>query len=568
MGEFFKNLIEQFKTLWGRWTIVQKLIMGGIVAAAITAIVLMVSVSSGPGMIPVIDTPIMNEEQRAAIVTRINTEGVKTQVSASGIVYVPDEETARRMRAILVREDLVPRGTDPWALFDRDRWTITDFERNVNLRRAITTMVTDHIRSLSEIDDANVVIEMPERTLFASEQNPVTASVIISPKPGSDITSDRKKIEGIQKLLMFAVEGLKPDNIVITDQNGIVLNDFAGMAEFDRLARIEKEIKIVRDTEAKYRADILRALQVNFSSDRVRDLNIKIDMDMSKKAVESQKITPIILKERTPGLSYDDSEYVSSLTLSETTSKTSWKGTGFNPEGPSGVEGQTPPAYRDMSNLYGETTQETRTHNEEFNREEITEERSPTIDRISVSVNIDGIWDRKRGDNGKIVYMPDGRVEREYKPLSQEEIAKSQALIEGAIGFNASRGDVVRVQNIQIDRSAQFAAEDAALMRQRQIQITIIASLIGAALLMVGFVLFQIIRRAQEAARRAREEELARQHQLMREEALLRAENEGQEVEMSVEDQARMELQEKAINLAKEHPSDVAQLIRTWIMEE
>jgi flagellar M-ring protein FliF len=221
-----------------------------------------------------------------------------------------------------------------------------------------------------------------------------------------------------------------------------------------------------------------------------------------------------------------------------------------------------------MSNLYGEVTQETRTHNEEFNREEISEERSPTIDRISVSVNIDGTWERKRDDKGKIVYLSDGRVEREYKPLSPEELGNTQAMIEGAIGFNAARGDVVRVQNIQIDRSAQFAAEDAALMRQRQIQIIIIASLIGAALLMIGFILFQVIRRAREAARRAREEELARQHQLMREEALLRAEGEGQEVEMSVEDQARMELQEKAINLAREHPADVAQLIRTWIMEE
>jgi flagellar M-ring protein FliF len=568
MREFLRKLLEQFKALWGRWSLIQRLILGGIVAASIAAIVVMVSVSSGPGMAPVIDTPVVNEEQRAAIVTRINAEGVKTQVSSTGVVYVPDEDAARRMRAILIREDLVPRGTDPWALFDRDRWTITDFERNVNLRRAITTMVTDHIRSLSEIDDANVVIEMPERTLFASDQNPVTASVIITPRPGSDITNDRKKIEGIQKLLMFAVEGLKPENIVITDQNGIVLNDFAGMAEIDRLARIEKEIKIVRDTEAKYRADILRALQVNFSSDRVRDLNIKIDMDMSKKAVESQKITPIILKERTPGLAYDDSEYVSSLTLSETTSTTSWKGTGFNPEGPAGVEGQTPPAYRDMSNLYGEVTQQTRTHNEEFNREEITEERSPKIDRISVSVNIDGTWGRKRDEKGKAIYLPDGRVEREYTPVSPEELSKTQALIEGAIGFNAARGDIVRVQNIQIDRSAQFAAEDAVLMRQRQIQITIIASLIGLTLLMIGFILFQVIRRAQEAARRKREEELARQHQLMREEALLRAESEGQEVAMSVEEQARMELQEKAINLAREHPADVAQLIRTWIMED
>ncbi|GHV93638.1 hypothetical protein AGMMS50268_41410 [Spirochaetia bacterium] len=29
-----------------------------------------------------------------------------------------------------------------------------------------------------------------------------------------------------------------------------------------------------------------------------------------------------------------------------------WAGNGFNPEGPSGAEGQTPPAFRDMSSLY------------------------------------------------------------------------------------------------------------------------------------------------------------------------------------------------------------------------
>jgi flagellar M-ring protein FliF len=37
---------------------------------------------------------------------------------------------------------------------------------------------------------------------------------------------------------------------------------------------------------------------------------------------------------------------------------------------------------------------------------------------------------------------------------------------------------------------------------------------------------------------------------------------------MSVEERKRLELQEHAINMAKEHPEDVAQLIRTWLREE
>jgi flagellar M-ring protein FliF len=568
MGEFFQRLFEQVKLLWERWTLVQKLILGGIAVAAIVAVAVLVSVSAGPSSVPVINAPIANEDQRAAIIARIDEEGVRTTVSGNGIISVADDQTAKKMRGILIREGLVPKGIDPWSIFDRDRWTITDFERNVNLRRAITQMVTDHIKALDEVDDANVTIVMPQKELFQGDQNPTTAGVIITPRPGSDITQNRKKIEGIQKLLMTAVEGLKPENITITDQNGLVLNDFEGMAETDRLARIEREIKIVRETEAKYRADILRALQSTFSSDRVRDINVKIGMDMSKKSVESQKITPIVIKERTPGLPYDDSEMVKSLTISESTTETTWKGTGFNPGGPSGVEGQTPPAYRDMSNLFGEVTQKARTHNEEMNRETITEERSPTTDKFSVAVNIDGVWAKKIDEKGKQVFLPDGRLERVYTPLTQEDLAKAEAIIEGAIGYNAGRGDIIRVQNIQFDRTAQFESEDAALMRQRQIQYTIIASLIGVALLMIGFVLYQVIGRAREAARRRREEELARQHQLMREEALLRAESEGQDVAMSVEDQARMELQDKAINLAKEHPADVAQLIRTWILEE
>jgi len=54
----------------------------------------------------------------------------------------------------------------------------------------------------------------------------------------------------------------------------------------------------------------------------------------------------------------------------------------------------------------------------------------------------------------------------------------------------------------------------------------------------------------------------------MREAALRSAEEEGTEVEMSVEERARLEMQENAINMAREHPEDVAQLIRTWLMEE
>jgi flagellar M-ring protein FliF len=568
MNDFFRKITAQVINLWGKWTMLQRIILAGIVAAVIGGIVALMTVSSSPTMVPVIDAPIPDEEARDRIVVRLNQEGVKVQVSPAGLVQVADEATARRMRAVLIREDLIPSGTDPWAIFDRDRWTITDFERNVNLRRAITQMVTDHIKAIDDVDDASVTIVAPERELFRSDQNPVTASVIVFPKPGSDIAQNRKKIEGIQKILKFAVEGLLDENIVITNQAGLILNDFTGMAAMDRLDLIEREQKLVRQQEAQYRAAVLTHLQSTYTADRVRDLNIKIDMDMSKRAVEREEFSPVTRRPRTPGLPYDDSELLDSVTISENTSRTRWEGTGFNPEGPAGVEGQTPPAYKDMSNLYGTMTQETRTHNEVINSEKTREERSPGIDRISVSVNIDGQWKWKYDEKGNPVVLPDGSIEREYIPVPQEQLRGTQLLIQDAVGYNAGRGDSVTVQNIPFDRTRQFAEEDAAWFRKKQIQTTVLVFLSGLAILLVAFIVFRMISREMERRRQRAEDERAERERIMRETTLAQAEEEGVDVSISVEERTRMELLESVTNMAREHPEDCAQLIRTWLLEE
>jgi flagellar M-ring protein FliF len=566
--DWLKKLAAQIGGLWKKFTLTQRIILGAIVVVAIGGIVALLSVSSVPTMVPVIDVPIQDEAVRDQIITRINQEGVRAQVTAAGVIQVADEQTARRLRSILVREDLIPTGTDPWEIFDRERWTITDFERNVNFRRAQTQMVTEHIKSLDEVDDANVTVVFPERTLFRSEQNPTTASVIITPRPGSDIITNRKKIEGIQKLLRFAIEGLVDTNIVITDQAGNVLNDFENMAAMDRLTLIEREAKIIQTMEAKYRSQVLAALQLTFGADRVRDLNIKLDMDMSQKSIARETYSPITKVPRTPGLPYDDSELLDSITISESTSATTWTGTGFNPEGPAGVEGQTPPAFKDMSNLYGSMTQETRVHNEVVNSEKSQEERSPQIDRLTVSVNIDGQWKRKHDDKKNPVIALDGSIERDYIPVPADQLRSAQLLVQNAVGYNAARGDSVSVQNIPFDRTAQFQAEDAAYFRQKQFQTTLLIFLIGVAVLLISFIIFRAISREMERRRRLAEDERARREQAIRESAIAQAEEEGVDVSISVEERARLDLQENVANMAKEHPEDVAQLIRTWLLEE
>jgi flagellar M-ring protein FliF len=567
MNEWLKKLVSQISALWGKWTLVQKLILGGIVIVSITGLVILFSVSSAPSTVALIDTPITDESVRDRIIVRLNEENVRATVSAEGVISVSDETTARRMRSLLIREDLIPSTTDPWAIFDVERWTTTDFERNINQRRAIIEEVRQHIKAIDDIDDASVVVNIPEKTLFSEDQESVTASVIIYPKPGSDITTNRKKVEGIQKILKFAVSGLKDENITIADNTGTVINDFKGMEGIDRNNIIEQQQHLIAKFESQYRAKILNALQQIYGIDRVRDLNLKIEMDMSEKAVQQRDYLPTTIKPDNPETPYDDSEIVPSITLSSETSTTRWQGSGYNPEGPAGVEGQTAPAYKDMSNLYGLSEQSIVKKNELVGQRDTTETVSPSMGRRTVSVNIDGVWTKKRDEAGNFI-LKNGAIEREYLKIPDDELKSATKAVEDAIGYSNARGDSVSVLNIQFDRTAQFEKEDTAYLQKQQTQQTILYSLIALAVILVAFIFYRMITRELERRRRLKEEEMLRKHQMEREKTLWEAEQAGMEVSMSVEERKRLELQENAVNMAKEHPEDVALLIRTWLMEE
>ncbi len=378
---------------------------------------------------------------------------------------------------------------------------------------------------------------------------------------------DRKRILGIQRLILSAVEGLREENLIITDVDGNQINDFEGMAESDRVSIIEKQQKLIRKQEVELRAKILKALQRTFREDRCRDMNVAIEMDMSQKTSDSTEYSPIVIKPDNPDTPYDDSEYRDTLPISQQTVTKEWQGTGYNPEGPAGVEGQTPPVYSDMSNVIGKSTETGVTQNNVINTKQTSEISSPKIDKISVSVNLDGKWKKVKDNNGNLI-IEDGAIKREYTPVSAEEIAEAVRLIQGAIGYDRSRGDRVEVTNIPYDRDDEFEAEDAEYFAAIQRRRTILLILIAIVVVLVGFILFRIISKEMERRRREREARLLAEQQAARERALWEAKDDGMEVTMSVEETRRMELQENAISMAKEHPEDVAMLIRTWLMEE
>src|SRR5690606_18486804 len=125
-----------------------------------------------------------------------------------------------------------------------------------------------------------------------------------------------------------------------------------------------------------------------------------------------------------------------------------WNGTGFSPQGPPGVEGQTPPSYQDLEGLVGSYQRDNTVTNNEVNRELTTEQGAPSIKNISVSVALDGVWVREYDENGNVIINPDGSLQRNYVPIPEEQLERAQTLIESAVGYSQARGDIVSVQNI------------------------------------------------------------------------------------------------------------------------
>ncbi|MBR0487119.1 MAG: flagellar M-ring protein FliF [Treponema sp.] len=593
MNEWLKNTIANLKELWAKWKPVQKAILIGIVVAIIIAVVAMFRVSSAPTGVPLFRTVIRDEDARDAITLRLDEAGVNYSVNQDGLIIVDNKDVAEKMKSTLLLEGLVPKNVDAYDIFDTTSWSETDFERNVKLQRAQERQLRQHILSIDDIADANVIVTAPKKELFSTDQKPVTCSVSVTFRPNSDMMNNRKQLKGLQDLILRSVVGLTAENLTLQDNHGNVLNDFEGLAESERIDNLKKEAKQISAEEAELRKKVLEFLQKNFNgAERVRDLNIKIEKDMSKVTRDQTIYTPVMITEQDPDKPYDTTEKRDYLPISSQTVTKEWTGTGYNPEGPAGVEGQNPPVYSDMSNVIGKSTETGVTQNNVVNTEIRHTDQNSTLVRITASANIDGKWETQTDKNRNPIVVTDQNIEqlreycrseniipdnyrisigkffRVYYPVSSTVVEQVTSLVQDAIGYNKKRGDSVTITSFGIPRDNEWEAEEIAYFKAQQTRRTVLLLLAGTAVVLLAFIIFRFISRELERRKRLREEELLRRQQAEREKALWDAKQDGMEVTMSVEERKRAELQENAIAMAKEHPEDVAMLIRTWLMEE
>ena len=75
MNEKLKKLIDSAKGLWTKWSIVQKIILFGIIAAVVVVLVFVTRISAAPTTVPLFDVAITDTVARDNILFRRKCRG-------------------------------------------------------------------------------------------------------------------------------------------------------------------------------------------------------------------------------------------------------------------------------------------------------------------------------------------------------------------------------------------------------------------------------------------------------------------------------------------------------------
>ena len=423
--EEFKNMLHQVGQLFQNLSKRQKIVIAVSLVAVIAFLVFLALYrSSGSSASNSYAVLVENAEasSASAIVTYLDQNSIPYTIQNEGTILVPREHVYRQRMAI-ASEGLIKDSKMGWEGYDQLQFGATDEEQRIKFLRALQTELARTIESLEPIQRATVHISMPKPSVFTERQTPPAASIVLNIKEGLKLT--RKQVDGIKNIIASAVPKLNLQNVKITDQNGIMLDD-EGAYESDIIAA---QIKYKRDHEQELEQKIINTLAPFAGGlDRVV-ANVNIEFDFSKMNSQSEVYDP------------------TTVIRSEQTLNEERKGR-KDPviQGvPGAVSNIGPVEGLNDDGLTEEYKKNQVTTNNEISKTITNVEKSfATIVRTSAAVMIDGRYQDRTDENGNII--------SEYVPLSQAELQNIQNLVQRTINYNAARGDEVSISNLEFRR--------------------------------------------------------------------------------------------------------------------
>ena len=506
----------------------RRLIVGAVVIFFVGVIVLMKF--SGWTSYATLATP-ASASDAGAITKQLDTLGIRYKLTNGGsTIQVPSSQVDQ------ARIDLAGSGVlDGGAvvgneIFDKSNLGATDFTNRVNLVRATEGELVRAIQRLDPVQSATVNIAMPQEQLFTNDQQPTTAAVVLTMKPGQQL--DSGQVEGIMKLVAGSVPGLKAGGVTITDSQGNILqgaNDAsAGVGAANERMTIEGAYE--RSVQSKLDAMLAATLGPGMAVSQVRaNLNLdKVTTD-SETFPDKTKVVP----------------------LQTDTSKEKLDSTGGGSGAATGTSANTP-----AGNTFPATTSGSGSTKYSKN----TDTTTNGVDRIRSQVE---------QTPGAVVSQSVAVQISDKVPAAVQ--SSLPALIQAAVGYDAKRGDVVNVQAVPFASNgtavtAAAAAEKAAKAGTASagggMDIMGLAKTAGAliGLLLLAFFARKSLRGRQSDLEKALPE-------LLKRGPVPVSELPGGAPVRQLEGQRKSPIEAQMEDLAKRKPDDVAQLLRGWLLE-
>ena len=364
------------------------------------------------------------------IVQRMDAQGIPYEIRGDGSqIYVPQDQVAK-LRLSLATEGIPAGGSIGYEIFDRaDALGTTNFVQQINQIRALEGELARTIRSIHQVRSARVHLVMPKRELFSRDRAEPTASVVLALQGGLD----KGQVSAIQHLISSAVPGMKAKNVSVIDSNGELLARGADDGDMDTANSEDMR----RSYEARLSQAIEQLLAQTLGAGKVR-AEVTADLDFNQVTTNKEDFNP-------------DGQVVRSTNSVEETGNSQERQGANNVS----VANNTPnPPGQESGGSSGSTSSNGRTEetvNYEISKIVRTEVKAGgEVKRISAAVLVDGLHET----------AADGT--KSYQPRSADELAQIDALVKSAIGFNETRGDVVKVVNMKF--AEPEIVEDAGTM--------------------------------------------------------------------------------------------------------
>ena len=338
----------------------------------------------------------LSSEDASAILAKLQEKKIPYEISSSGDTILVAAEKVSELRLEMAGAGLPQGGGVGFEIFDQRTLGATEFEQQLNYRRALQGELGRTIRGLEEIQSSRVHIALPKESLFVSEEKKPTASVTLKLKPGRSLSSSQ--IEGIAHLVASSVEGLNAEDVIVVDNKGNILSKVKGESKLSGLSssQIEFQRNLEKDTAAR-----IQSLLENVVGQGKAVVRVAADLDfrMTEKTEES----------------YDPESPVV-----RSTQKQSEKAASPGPA--SSTAGQ-----EKLDEIV----------NYEINKT-VSKTVMPVgeIRKLSIAVLVDG------------TYAKDKKGEETYQPRSKKEIESIEELVRTSAGFSSTRGDQVAVTNM------------------------------------------------------------------------------------------------------------------------